>query len=147
MSIIKYNPFAPAKGFGNWVDDFFNRNIGDFIGADFTLSQPSVNVIETPDSYRMEFAAPGLEKGDFKVNVDKGFLTVSAAKEEKKEEIKEGKYTRREFNYTSFSRSFQLPETVKADDIKATYEKGVLLVVVPRKEVVKPEDVRTIEIA
>ena len=145
MSLIKYDPFAPVRSLTNVVDEFFNRGIGELLGYDHAFSVPSVNVIEKPDSFLLDIAAPGLEKGDFKVSVENGCLNISA-KKEKKEEVKEGKYTRREFNYTSFSRSFTLPEGVKPEDVHATYENGVLHVTIPKKEVAKVEDARVIEI-
>jgi len=144
MSLIRYNPFA-AKSVGNFFDDFFNRDISGFFGSDFSASNPSVNVVETENSYRVEVAAPGLEKEDFEVNVDNGFLTISARKEQK-EETKGDRFMRREFNYSSFTRSFQLPDTVKAGDIAANYENGVLKVTLPKKEEAKIESARVIEI-
>ena len=145
MSLIKYNPFA-TKSVGNFFDDFFNRGITDFVGSDFSVSTPSVNVVETENSYRVEVAAPGLEKQDFEVSIDNGSLNISARKEHQ-EEVKDGdKYMRREFNFTSFTRSFQLPDTVKADDIAANYENGVLKITLPKKEEAKIEAAKVIDI-
>ena len=79
------------------------------------------------------------------MSVENGCLNITA-KKEKKEEIKEGKYTRREFNYASFTRSFNLPEGVKPEEVHAVYESGVLKVSLPKKEVTKVEDARVIEI-
>ena len=145
MSLITYNPFA-TKSVGNFFDDFFNRGITDFVGSDFSVSTPSVNVVETENSYRVEVAAPGLEKQDFEVSIDNGSLNISARKEHQ-EEVKDGdKYMRREFNFTSFTRSFQLPDTVKADDIAANYENGVLKITLPKKEEAKIEAAKVIDI-
>ena len=145
MSLIKYNPFA-TKSVGNFFDDFFNRGITDFVGSDFSVSTPSVNVVETENSYRVEVAAPGLEKQDFEVSIDNGSLNISARKEHQ-EEVKDGdKYMRREFNFTSFTRSFQLPDTVQADDIAANYENGVLKITLPKKEEAKIEAAKVIDI-
>ncbi|MCO6476348.1 MAG: Hsp20/alpha crystallin family protein [Phaeodactylibacter sp.] len=145
MSLVRYNPFA-TKSVSNFFDEMFNRNITDFFGSDFSMSTPSVNVVEKDDSYRVEVAAPGLEKEDFEVSVDNGFLNISAKKEHK-DEVKEGdKYMRREFNFSSFTRSFQLPETVKADDIAANYENGVLKITLPKKDEAKIEAAKVIEI-
>lgn len=145
MSLIKYDPFAPVRSLTNVVDEFFNRGIGELIGYDHAFSVPSVNVVEKPDSFTIEVAAPGLEKGDFKVSVENGCLVISA-KKEKNEEVKEGKYTRREFNYTSFSRSFTLPETVNFENVHGNYENGVLRVQLPKREVAQIENARVIEI-
>ena len=145
MILIKYNPFA-TKSVGNFFEDFFNRGITDFVGSDFSASTPSVNVVETENSYRVEVAAPGLEKKDFEVSIDNGFLNISARKEHE-EEVQDGdKYMRREFNFTSFTRSFQLPDTVQADDIAANYENGVLKITLPKKEEAKIEAAKVIDI-
>lgn len=145
MSIVKYDPFAPARGFKNLFDDFFNRNLSDYFGNEFTISTPSVNVVDKDNHYRIEVAAPGLEKQDFEVNVEKGFLNI-AAKRENQSETKDETYTRREFNYTTFQRSFRLPEHVDADQISANYDKGVLSITVPKREATKAPEGRTIEI-
>ena len=140
-----YNPFAPSKTFGNFADTFFNRSIADFLGSDFMINSPSVNVIENGDSYRIELAAPGLEKSDFKVNVEDGYLKISVEREQK-DETTGNKYTRREFNYASFKRSFQLPDTVDTDSIGASYNDGILVIALPKKEEEKTEETRLIEI-
>lgn len=145
MSIVKYDPFVPARGFKNVFDDFFNRNLADFFGNEFTISTPSVNVIEKDDHFRIEVAAPGLEKQDFEVNVDKGYLNISA-KRENQHETKDETYTRREFNYTTFQRSFRLPEHINAEQIGANYDKGVLSITLPKREEVKTPLGRAIEI-
>lgn len=145
MSIVKYDPFVPARGFRNVMDDFFNRNLADFFGNEFTNSNPSVNVIEKDDHFRIEVAAPGLEKQDFEINVEKGYLNISA-KRENQSETKDENYTRREFNYTSFQRSFRLPENVNAEKVSAVYEKGVLSIEVPKLEAAQAKLGRTIEI-
>lgn len=146
MSLIKYKPAFPVSNAGSWVDEFFNRSIGDIIGADLLQNQPSVNIFETTDNFRMEFAAPGLEKENFQVSIDKGYLTVSASKEQKEEEST-GKYKRREFNFTSFKRSFQLPETIDSNAINAVYENGLLVVTLPKLPEAKTEQSRVIQIA
>jgi HSP20 family protein len=132
MKIIRSNPiFAQSSGLSNLVDDFFNRNFSDLIGTDFVLSRPSVNVSESDKSYDIEMAAPGLEKSDFQVKIENGHLVVSADKSNKSEETKEN-YTRREFNYSSFKRSFALPENVNIQGIEAGYDKGVLRISIPK---------------
>ena len=148
MNLIKFNPFAPARhhhDLSSFVDDFFNTSIADFVGSDFVSSLPSVNIIERADNFKVELAAPGLEKSDFDINIEKNQLTISA-KQEKKEEETEDKFTRREFNYTSFSRSFRLTEKVDSKNISAKYENGVLEVTVPKKEEAKEQPAINIEI-
>lgn len=147
MRPIKFNPFfpVPAKGLNNFVEDLFNRSISEFTGSDFYLNQPSVNVLEKEDHFRMEIAAPGLLKEDFKINLEGELLTISA-KKEAKEEVKDEKYTRREFSYQSFQRSFTLPENVNAEKIGAAYENGVLILNLPKRAIEEKETTRTIEI-
>lgn len=106
----------------------------DLLPERIGFNVPSANITESEKEYLIELAAPGLTKKDFKVETDNGVLTISA---EKKEEKKEGNggYTRREYYYNSFSRSFTLPENSKSDKIDAKYEDGILKLVVPKKEI------------
>jgi HSP20 family protein len=153
MNLVKFDPWFgtshPVRRthtLPSIFDDFFNNGIGNFRGSDFSNNVPSVNISETNDGYQLEIAAPGLAKEDFKISLDKDRLTISSEKSAEKE-TKEGKFTRREFNFSSFSRSFVLPKTVNKEAIAAKYENGVLILNVPKKaEVVKEETTRTIEI-
>jgi HSP20 family protein len=138
MTLIKKTN-GPEAFFPSVFDDFFTKDFFVPFKMDmpqFSGSQPAVNVKETEKSFHIELAAPGLEKGDFKVEVDKNVLTISAEKETKKEEKdKEGRYTRREFGYTSFKRSFTLSEDlVDGEKVDAKYENGVLHVDLPKKK-------------
>ena len=146
MRLTKYNALTPEWGVGKVFDHFFNGGISDFIGSDFLVSNPSINIVETKDAYRLEVAAPGLEKEDFNLKVEKGFLQVSAERKEENEIEEEGKFTRREFNYTSFSRSFKLPETVDDNAINADYINGVLTVTLPKVEEEKMKIQKVIEV-
>jgi HSP20 family protein len=94
---------------------------------------PAVNIKEHNDNYVVAVAAPGLKKEDFKIDLENNLLTVSSEKEEEKEE-KEARFSRREYSYTSFSRSFSLPDDVKQDAIAARYENGELRITLPKKE-------------
>lgn len=143
-TLVKFNPTAPVA-FNNFVDQFFNRNIANFIGADAAITNPSVNVIETKEAFRVEVAAPGLEKQDFKLHLEKDILTISAQKEHK-EEVKEERFTRREFNFSAFKRSFTLPEHVDVNGINAAYNNGVLSINLPKKEEVINNASRAIEV-
>jgi HSP20 family protein len=131
-------------------DDFFNRGMinwdTNFSNSDATL--PAVNIKETENSYEVEMAAPGLKKDDFKIELDNNVLTISS---EKSEETQEGngneKYSRREFSYQSFQRSFTLPkEVVDEDKIEAHYREGVLQLRIPKKEMAKQKPPRKIKI-
>jgi len=100
------------------------------------MSVPAVNVKENTDHYTVSLAAPGLKKNDFDINIEGNMLTISSEKDESKE-VKDDKFTRKEYSYSSFSRSFTLPEDVKQDSIDAHYEDGVLSIKLPRKEEAK----------
>jgi HSP20 family protein len=130
MSLIKSN--KSMLGFSPMLSDFFGAD-------DFTFDRlwkkewiPSVNVSEDEKKFEIEFAAPGMRKADFKVSVENGVLTVSAERKEEKEEKKKN-YTRQEYSFNSFSRSFNLPENAKDDDIKANYEDGMLRLYIAKK--------------
>ncbi len=132
MSLVKRN--NSFWGFSPVLSDFFGADDLTFdrlLKKDFT---PAVNVAEDEKKFEIEFAAPGMRKEDFKISIDKGILTVSAERKEEKEEKKKN-YTRQEYSYNSFSRSFTLPENVKEDDIKARYENGVLKLDVAKKTI------------
>jgi HSP20 family protein len=110
--------------------DFTN----DFGGSDWATNVPSVNIVENEKDFKIELAAPGLEKKDFKIAMENGMLMISAEKKEEKKEEKEN-YMRREFSFNKFSRSFRLPENCLTEKIDAKYENGVLRLLLPKKEV------------
>lgn len=149
MGIVKYNPFTPFKpaGFDNFFDDFFGRSLADFSDANFRGSTPSVNVIEKDESFVIEVAAPGMEKGDFNVEIDNAQLIISAERKGETEEKEEGKFTRREFNYTSFKRSFQLSDQIDTGKIDATYTDGILKINLGKKETAVSQAPKTINIS
>ncbi|MFW5793672.1 MAG: Hsp20/alpha crystallin family protein [Bacteroidota bacterium] len=133
----------------NILDDFFGRDLLSNVLEDNTgISIPAVNVLENNDEFKIEVAAPGLDKKDFKVDLDNNVLTISSEKEFKDEEDdKEGKYMRREFSYTSFKRSFTMPQSVDADKIKAKHKDGILQIVIPKKEEAKQKPPKMIDIS
>jgi len=107
---------------------------------------PAVNIKETADDFALEVAAPGKTKEDFQLSLDHDVLTIST--EEKKEETqKEDNYTRREFSFSAFKRSFKLPQTVNKQEINATYTNGILHVTLPKREEDKVKPKRMIEIS
>lgn len=134
------------------IENFFSRDMNDFFNVSTpALSQmPAVNVVEHQDGFRIEVAAPGLKKEDFKLNLNHNNLTISAYQETKSEEPAEAKpdekYTRREFSYTSFQRTFTLPTSVDADKIQANYTDGILKIEIPKREEAKVKPPRQIEI-
>jgi HSP20 family protein len=130
--------------FPSWVDDFTGSmwpNIESKVGA----SMPAVNINEDDYQFNIEVAVPGLEKKDFKLDVNHNVLTISAEKEEKMEQENK-RYTRREFSYTSFNRSFTLPNSVNEEGIKASYKNGLLIISIPKKEEAKEKPPKQIEI-
>lgn len=100
------------------------------------MSVPAVNIIENKNDYNVSLAVPGMKKDDFNIDVEGNMLTISSESEENKEE-KDEKYTRKEYNYSSFSQSFTLPEEVNSEKIEATYEDAVLKLMLPKNEEVK----------
>ena len=140
-SIVKKDDFVPSilddffKPWNSWSESNFERR----------FSVPAVNVTENKDDYKISIAAPGLSKQDFKIDVDGNLLTISAEKEEKKDE-KEKNFTRREYNYSSFSRTFTLPHGVNADKIDASYENGELKLNIPKKEETKKVATKSIAV-
>ncbi|MEM9544689.1 MAG: Hsp20/alpha crystallin family protein [Bacteroidota bacterium] len=142
------NGITTIQPFGKFMDDFFNRSISDLVGTDFTYDSPSVNVIEIEDSFELEVAAPGLDKNDFKVTVEKDHLTISAEKEMEENEEYEGQtYKRREYNYQKFTRRFRLPKSVDKDSPKATYLDGILRITLDKTPEAKNNGPKTIEIS
>ncbi|RMD74250.1 MAG: Hsp20/alpha crystallin family protein [Bacteroidetes bacterium] len=145
MALVRYNPFSLTKTFDQLFDSFFDQNLTNFVGSDQFVSQPSVNIVEGPDKFRIEMAAPGYDKNDFQIELDNDVLTISVQKQE--EQVNEDEnFVRREFNYTSFQRSFQLPETVDPEQINAHYENGVLVIDLPKKEEAKEKPARKIDV-
>ena len=127
----------------NWVPDIFN----DFFDTDWmgrtNATAPAVNVLETPQDYTLELAAPGMTREDFKVGLDHdGNLTIHMEKkaEDKKESKEKGHYLRREFSYTQFQQTLLLPDDVEREHIGAKMENGVLTVRIPKVARVKAED-------
>jgi len=114
-----------------------------FNGGDM---MPAVNIKDNANSFDLEVAVPGYNKEDLKVNVEDGVLTISSERKQESEEEKKG-YTRREFSYSAFSRSFQLPQNADADNVKATYADGVLKLSVPKAKAMPEKRGREIKIA
>lgn len=125
-----------VKSFDPWVGNLIDNLFHD--GSGRSVSRfPAVNVAESAQGFQVEFAVPGFSKEDFKISVEKDVLTVSG--EHKAESLDENKqYSRKEFSYSSFKRSFTLPESVDVNKIDANFKDGVLILDVAKKEEVKP---------
>jgi HSP20 family protein len=134
-NLIKRDNFVPSVN--SLLEDFFSREFFDWNDKNFTLvgnTLPSVNLKETEKEYRIELAAPGLKKDDFKVELNNNVLSISSEhREESIEKSKRENFARKEFNYQSFLRSFNLPESIDNDKVKAQYENGILHVNVAKK--------------
>lgn len=143
MKIMRRSEW-PSLG-GSLLSDFFDDS--RFYGSPWLSGQnmPAVNVREGENSFDIELAAPGYNKQDFSVSADNGVLTVSAERKQENES-KEDNYTRREFGFSSFSRSFSLPTNTNEDDIKANYEDGILKLSIAKKALPNAKGKRNIEI-
>jgi HSP20 family protein len=146
MTLIRRNENLPVLS--GFLNDFFRNDWLDFANKNFSgtnTTLPSVNIKETKESFEVEMAAPGLNKNDFKISLNRGIMTISSEKNTENE-TKEGEYTRREFSYQSFCRSFSLPESADYEKVGAKYENGLLVISIPKKEEEKIKAERTIEI-
>lgn len=148
MSLINYNPFKPFGGssMDRWMNDFFNTELTGLGVRDQENSMPSVNIIENEDSFDIEVAAPGLKKEDFNVQLDNNRLVITGERKVEDDQNEEGKFTRREFNYTRFERSFQISDIIDADKIGATYEDGILTIRLGKKDTAIKKAPKSIEI-
>ena len=133
MSLIKFNTARPAG-------DPFNAIFNDFFEGEFyprrpngarNSSLPAANIKEVENAFHIDLAAPGMKKDDFKIKLDENLLTIRTEKKDTNEENVE-RYTKREFNYTSFVRSFRLPKDVNHEEIAASYENGILRLSIPK---------------
>ncbi|WP_343631109.1 Hsp20/alpha crystallin family protein [Fluviicola sp.] len=121
----------------NWSDFFADRVFSNRWPFHKMELFPAVNIKESDDAFHTEMAVPGFSKKDFKIDVDGSYLTISADKTRETNESNE-RYTKKEFESKSFSRTFNLPENVDADNIEATYQEGILQLIIPKKEKRKP---------
>ncbi|GAA4319440.1 Hsp20/alpha crystallin family protein [Pontixanthobacter gangjinensis] len=147
MSLIKRNEtgWLPSV-----FDDMFRT---DWLGGTTNVNSigtsiPAVNIQETEESFNVEVAAPGMSKEDFNIELDNDVLTISSEdKKEKETTDKDGRYTRKEFSYSTFKRAFSLPDSVDSTKISASYNNGVLEIALPKKEEAKVQAKRLIEIS
>jgi HSP20 family protein len=140
--------FDQFPGLGSLLNDIWNEELPTELRSNFNdgMTLPKVNVKETPDSFQVQMAAPGFKKDHFDISVENEELLISA-EIEKGEEDTDEEFTRREFGYASFQRTFLLPETIEGDKIKAKYEDGILSVTLPKKEEAKPKPVKRIKVS
>jgi len=137
MTLVKFANGHKNHAVNPFLNDVFDSFLNDTFLSDKTSSRvPAVNISETEGEFNIELAAPGLKKEDFKINLDKNVLSVSADK--KTENVEEGKkFSKREYSYNTFTRSFTLPDTADYAKITAEYTDGILKLNVAKKEEAK----------
>ena len=141
MTLVK---FRNGNGLANYpamqrnlsFPSIFNEALDKFWSDEDSNWLPSANIKESANDYQIELAVPGLDKKDFKIEVNYNILTVSAERKEEKNEENE-KYTRKEFHFNAFKRNFTLPDSINHDQIQASYNNGILNLIVPKKEELK----------
>ena len=143
MALVRHSNWPTLRG--SSLSDFFDDD--RFFNSPWFRGQslPAVNVKENDKAFEVELAAPGFDKKDFNISVNDGLLTISA-ESKREDEKKEDNYTRREFGYSSFSRSFNLPANTSEEDIQAKYEEGVLKLMIVKKDIATAKPKRSIEI-
>jgi len=144
MSLMKFSNPLPT-----FFDRFFENDLFDWSNRNYSLTNttlPSVNIRENQDAFEVDVAAPGLSKNDFKLELNNNLLTISSEKNVENETKEGEQYTKHEFSYQSFTRSFTMPEFADNENITATYDNGILHVAIPKKEEAKPRPTRMIEI-
>ncbi len=148
MSNIRRNEWFPNVN--HVFDDFMSKDVWNWglnNNSSTNTTIPAVNIKETKETFEVEMAAPGMAKKDFRIQLDGNTLTISSERQKETEINEEAKYTKREFSYESFYRTFELQkDVVDVDSIQAKYENGVLKLVIPKKEEAKQKPPRMIEI-
>ena len=141
MSLILRNKFLPDLHDEFLSNDFFQN----FFDTSSQNSMPAVNIHEDNEGFKIELAAPGLEKKDFKIEIKNNVLSIYCEKESENEET-DKKYVRKEFNYSAFKRSFSLPLSANTDKILASHDNGILTVSIYKKDEAREKPMREIEI-
>ena len=117
------NNLVPGIKIDEVLDDLMNRSLSDIIGTDFSNSRAALNVIEDDSTFTVDLAAPGLQKSDFDIKIEKQILTITVDNREDEETIN---FKRREYNYTHINRRISLPESLDTEAVKAQYKNGIL---------------------
>lgn len=151
MSLVKFNNGRLSNyNMPSVLDEFFNKDVFNW-GTNFANTGnnlPAVNIRENAENFLVEMAAPGMEKKDFKIELDGHTLSISSEKQNETEQAEGETYNRKEFNYQSFYRTFHLPKNVvDSDKIKAQYDNGILKLEIPKKEEAKQKPSRLIDIS
>ena len=144
MTLARFNNYPSL------FDQLFDTDLFDWSNRNYSETNttvPSVNIKENADAFNVEMAVPGFDKKDFKIALDHNVLTISSEKKVENETKEGERFTRHEYSYQSFSRSFTLPEAANGDKISAKYDNGILNVEIPKREEAKPKPMRQITIA
>ena len=136
MTLVKFNNGHKNNLVNPFFSDVYNLLNDSAFGEKFSTRTPAVNIAETENEFEVELAVPGLKKEDFKINLEKNVLIVSADK--KAEDVNEGKkFSKREYSFNSFTRSFTLPQSADQTKIEADYTDGILKLTIAKKEEAK----------
>jgi HSP20 family protein len=150
MSLAKRNGWL-FNDMPTLFNDMFTRDLWNWgleNNSSTNTTIPAINLKETNDNFEVEVAAPGMSKKDFKIELNGNMLTIGSEKANEWQDNENEKYTRKEFSYQSFQRTFQLPkDVVDEDKIQAKYENGLLHLTIPKKEHAKQRPPRMIEIS
>lgn len=145
--LAKTNSNVSTPVWTSLFDEIFNREFSPIHDSELRSGNlPKVNIKETADEYVIEMAVPGINKSDVKISIDNRILSISADQSHESESS-DDQYTRREFSFETFKRTFKLPNSVNDDNINATYADGILKVELPKKEEAKEKPARSIEIS
>ena len=144
----KRNNSGTFPAWNSFIDELFKDEFDNVKNTDFNKgnTSPKVNIKETTDAFILEMAVPGFNKSDFVIDLENETLSISTEIKTEESETKDD-YTRKEFGYASFKRSFILPDTVDGDKIEAAYTDGILSLTIPKREEAKPKPARSIEIS
>ena len=144
----KRNNSGTFPAWNSFIDELFKDEFDNVKNTDFNKgnTSPKVNIKETTDAFILEMAVPGFNKSDFVIDLENETLSISTEIKTEESETKDD-YTRKEFGYASFKRSFILPDTVDGDKIEAAYTDGILGITIPKREEAKPKPARSIEIS
>lgn len=147
-SLVNKDRFTDFPAWSSWIDNLFGNDLPTLMMSNFNtgMTLPKVNIRETADSFFVDMAVPGMKKDDFTIDLDNQILSISSERSDESENNQEH-YTRREYGYASFKRTFTLPESIEEAKIKATYSDGILSVHLPKKEEAKQKPPRTITIS
>lgn len=143
----KRNNSGTFPAWNSFIDELFKDEFDNVKNTDFNKgnTSPKVNIKETTDAFILEMAVPGFNKSDFVIDLENETLSISTEIKTEESETKDD-YTRKEFGYASFKRSFILPDTVDGDKIEAAYTDGILSITIPKREEAKPKPARKITI-